>query len=158
MHSLFLYAQHRPGIAVFKEHEGGEAMDILSIVLIAIGLSMDAFAVSVTNGITKLIHVKLTDNLPAVEVKVDYQVTFLKQLIFTFQFSQDVLLDNIGVTNPNNGTTTLNYNGVLVSKNEQKGILILIVLDGTWSLTFNGRKAGGAQSNFSVTKTIKVKE
>lgn len=30
---------------------GGETVDILSIVLIAVGLSMDAFAVSVTNGI-----------------------------------------------------------------------------------------------------------
>lgn len=30
---------------------GGEVVDILSIVLIAVGLSMDAFAVSVTNGI-----------------------------------------------------------------------------------------------------------
>jgi len=36
---------------VLQKHEWRRDMDILSIVLIAVGLSMDAFAVSVTNGI-----------------------------------------------------------------------------------------------------------
>jgi putative Mn2+ efflux pump MntP len=38
-------------VPVFWKNKGGIAMDILSIILIGIGLSMDAFAVSVTNGI-----------------------------------------------------------------------------------------------------------
>jgi len=52
IHSLFLFAQYKPELLMhFRRMNGGETMDILSIVLIAVGLSMDAFAVSVTNGI-----------------------------------------------------------------------------------------------------------
>lgn len=51
IHSLFLFAQYKSEFILSLEHEWRSNMDIISITLIAIGLSMDAFAVSVSNGI-----------------------------------------------------------------------------------------------------------
>lgn len=129
-----------------------------NITLTLAGYVDTTLTVSVSNGANESVFVKMQDDLPSVSVQVDYQITFLKQLIFTFQFNQDVILDNVEITNPDNGTTTLSYNGTQISKDEKKGILILQTQKGTWSLTFNGKKAGGSQSSFSVTKTIKVKD
>ncbi|MGE5682456.1 MAG: PEGA domain-containing protein [Bacillota bacterium] len=114
--------------------------------------------VIVSNGINKQISVVLTDNLPAVDVSLDYQITFIKQLIISFQFNQDVLLDKVDVANPDNETSTLNYNGMLISKDDKKGILILKAQNGNWTLTFTGKKAGGKQEEFTITRKVRVKD
>ncbi|MGE5412488.1 MAG: PEGA domain-containing protein [Clostridiales bacterium] len=128
------------------------------ITLKSSGFKDTTFSVSVSNGVTKPFSVKMQDLLPDVEVTVDYQVTILKQLIFTYQFNQYVLLDNVAITNPNSETTTLNYNGLQIAQNEKRVILILIVQNGNWDLTFRGRKAGGSQKSFTVTQRVKVKD
>lgn len=122
------------------------------------GFHDTTISVTLAGGVNKTYSIRLIDTQPTPEVSLDYQVTFLGQLLVTFSFSRDVLLDEVSIINPDNETTTGRYGGQKISKDEKKTLLILKSMNGTWSFKFTGKNASGTQNSFSVTGSIKVKD
>lgn len=110
----------------------------------------------VKDNLVDLGTVYLRDNLPPVDVILDYLVNTNEQLVFSFVFNQNIYFDKVDIVLPE-GTEKENiFGGQLVPKDRKIEWNYIEKIVGTWKFTFYGRKVGGRQVEFEFSEQIIV--
>ncbi|MFZ1290659.1 MAG: PEGA domain-containing protein [Melioribacteraceae bacterium] len=98
----------------------------------------------------------LRDNVPTVDVILDYLVNTNQQLVFSFVFNQDINLEKVEITSPNGLLSPQNYNNQLIPKERKIDWVYPEKISGNWSFTFYGNKFAGRKLEFQFSEQIEV--
>lgn len=147
---------------VFTEKITPDSLINLESGLYSITLKLDGFKDTTTTVLLfqnsrEFRFIALTDTLPAVDAQISYRTNQFGQLIFTFRFNQDILLDRIEIKKPTEDEfSTSNFNNSLIRKNVPVDFSFPEKIPGIWLINFYGAKAVGAQDEFELEKQILV--
>ena len=130
--------------------------------LYAVTLKLDGFRDTTTTVLLfqnsrEFRFIALTDTLPAVGAQISYRTNQFGQLIFTFRFNQDILLDRIEIKKPTEDEfQTSNFNNSLIRKNVPVDFSFPEKIPGIWIINFYGAKAAGVKEEFELRKQVLV--
>jgi len=102
---------------------------------------------------TNLGTVFLRDITPEVEVKIDYELNDFLQLVFIFEFNQDIRFNRVEIVTPEGNNFTQNYGGVLLPEGVEINWIYPEEIKGEWKFNFIGRKVGGRQDSFEFEES-----
>ncbi|MBK7106811.1 MAG: PEGA domain-containing protein [Ignavibacteriae bacterium] len=110
----------------------------------------------VKDNLVDLGTVYLRDNVPPVDVILDYLINANEQLVISFVFNQDIKLEKVNITFPNGSLQTQNYNNQLIPKERKIDWVYPEKITGDWIFKFYGNKVGGRQVEFEFSEQISV--
>lgn len=120
------------------------------------GFRDTSITVAVEKRKVALTNVMLQDTLPELKVNIGYSRIQFGQLLFSFEFTRNIKLDEIITEDPKNSITTTEFDNEDVELGEERIIIFNSSEKGAWTFTIKGEKTDGDKRIFEKRQSVNV--